>query len=166
MKNAVQGFGRIRELSALLNSLPGVEREQTPNDMLSATVSDPDLRRIVEPLFRDGHHSRAVEEAFKVLNKVVKEKARLDDTRDGAALMREAFSPRDPVLQLNALGSSPEKDEQLGYMDLFAGCMTGIRNPRAHDPDWQDSSENALALIVFADHLIFRAKQAKRCQKQ
>lgn len=41
-------------------------------------------------------------------------------------------------------------------MQIFAGCMTGIRNPRAHDADWEDTEQRALQLLVFANHLIER----------
>ena len=106
-------------------------------------------------LFADGHFARAVEEAFKCLNNAVKDKSGITD-RDGADLMRRAFSSNFPVLTLNAFQSRSEKDEQQGYMDIFAGSMTGIRNPRAHENDLVDEPEVALELLAIANHLMRR----------
>ena len=75
--------------------------------------------------------------------------------------MREAFSPKKALLKLNTLESDSEKDEQQGYMDIFAGCMMGIRNPRAHDCDYEDDEDDALRLLAFADHLVGRVRKAE-----
>ncbi len=104
-------------------------------------------------LFRDRHYARAVEEAFKFLNNAVKDKSGLLQ-QDGAALMRSAFSAHSPVLRLNSFESITDKDEQQGYMDIFAGSMTGVRNPRAHDHALVDESDVALELLVLANHLM------------
>ena len=93
---------------------------------------DRDLLKVSEKLFADGHHARAVEEAYKYLNNLVK--ARSGRTSlDGAPLMRTVLSANSPILKLNPGASTSEKDEQQGYMDICAGSMIGIRNPRAHD---------------------------------
>ena len=54
------------------------------------------------------------------------------------------------------------KDEQRGYMDIFAGSMTGIRNPRAHEHDLADEPEVALELLVLANHLMRKLDAATR----
>ena len=76
-------------------------------------------------------------------------------------LMQMAFSRERPLLRLNQGSSASEADEQLGYMQLFAGCMTGVRNPRAHDANWKDSKMQALQLLVFAEHLIEKVEMAQ-----
>ena len=116
-------------------------------------VTDGFLLSTCRDLFVDGHYARAVEEAFKCLNNKVKEKASLSSP-DGAAMMRNVFSKNKPTLKLNSLVTQSEKDEQLGYMDVFAGAMTGIRNPRAHDHQLEDDAEVALELLVLANHLM------------
>jgi len=75
--------------------------------------------------------------------------------------MQMAFSRERPLLRLNQGSSASEADEQLGYMQLFAGCMTGVRNPRAHDANWKDSKMQALQLLVFAEHLIEKVEMAQ-----
>lgn len=125
-----------------------------------ALVTDKDLRAASSKLFRDAHYARAVEEAYKCLNNVVKNRCR--STADGADLMRTALSPKKPLLKLNKLLTESQKNEQLGYMDILAGCMTGIRNPRAHEHRLVDSKERALQLLGWANHLMERVKSARR----
>ena len=117
------------------------------------------LRQSSRALFADGHYARAVEEAFKCLNNAVKEKSG-DTARDGAPLMRTVFSPNAPILKLNTLQSQSDRDEQQGYMDIFAGSMTGIRNPRAHEHSLVDAAEVALELLVLANHLMRKLNQS------
>ena len=122
-------------------------------DCFDELVSNGLIRQSSGSLFRDGHYARAVEEAFKCLNSAVKEKSG-DDDRDGADLMRATFSANSPVLRLNSLQSSSDRNEQRGYMDVFAGVMTGIRNPRAHEPGLVDEPEVALEMLIIANHLM------------
>ena len=104
-------------------------------------------------MFADGHYSTAVEKAFVCLNNMVKEKSVLND-KDGADLMRTAFSANSPVLAVNSFQSQSDKNEQQGYMHIFAGAMTGIRNPRVHEHSLEDEPEIALELLVLANHLM------------
>lgn len=125
-------------------------------------ITNKSLRRKTEKLFKDGHHARAVEEAFKLLDNLVKKKAELQNTDiTGAPLMQKAFSPNKPKLKLNSGVTSSEQNEQSGYMQIFAGCMTGIRNPRAHDSDWEDTEDRTLQLLMLANYLIERAQMAE-----
>ena len=75
--------------------------------------------------------------------------------------MRTAFSASKPILRLNSLANQSEMDEQQGYMDLFAGVMMAVRNPRAHDHEWYDDAETALQLLHFAHHLSLKIKKSK-----
>ncbi|WP_419923019.1 TIGR02391 family protein [Candidatus Poriferisodalis sp.] len=116
-------------------------------------VVDDELRQTTRRLFLDGHYAQAVEEACKCVNNVVKNLANQGHL-DGAKLMRHVFSLKDPVLKLNGLRTRSEKDQQQGYMDMFAGIMTGVRNPRAHEHAYLDDPATALELLGLANHLI------------
>ena len=158
-----------KKLHEELKSL-GVSTSKSVSDVpdksqYDTLVTEPSLRKKTEQLFKDGHHARAVEEAYKLLDNIVKKRAGITDSKTGASLMQHAFSAINPLLRLNAGVSTSEKDEQLGYMSILAGCMTGIRNPRAHESDWEDTEQRALQLLVFANHLIERVTLAKKVRK-
>ena len=136
-----------------LRRIPGQGEVSEPRDSFEELVTHHQLQQVSGPLFRDSHYARAVEEAFKLLNNVVKDKSEIAN-QDGAGLMRSAFSANSPILYLNAFQSQSERDEQQGYMDIFAGSMTGIRNPRAHDHQLADNPDVALELLVLANHLM------------
>jgi uncharacterized protein (TIGR02391 family) len=121
-------------------------------DLYETTVTDPVLRDTTRQLFQEAHYALAVEEAFKCLNNVVK--ARTGLKADGADLMRTTFSPKRPHLKLSDLKSQSKIDQQQGYMDIFAGAMTGIRNPRAHVHKYLDEPHAALELLSLANHLL------------
>lgn len=166
MITAKETLKRCKALHNTLGQLPGISVSlpvpKTSTALLKAIVKDIDLYEVVSRLFYDGHHARAVEEAFKFLNNLVKDRADLGLAKDGVDLMRHAFSPRNPVLRLNSGAKESEQDEQLGYMEIMAGCMTGIRNPRAHEHDWEDSEDRALELLALANHLVQRVKLAAK----
>lgn len=122
-------------------------------------VDDDALRLTSRQLFLDGYYALAVEEAYKCLNNIVKDLTSLSEL-DGVSLMQRAFSPKNPVLRLNALRTQSENDQQRGYMEMFAAVMTGIRNPRAHEHKYLDDPDTALELLGLANHLVRIARSA------
>lgn len=127
-------------------------------------TSEP-LRKASRKLFTDRHFARAVEDAFKSLNSAVKVKSGLL-TSDNRELMQKAFSASNPVLRFNEGKSETDKNEQLGYMELFAGAMSGIRNPRAHEDALVDKPAAALEMLVLANHLMTKLEQAEIVSSQ
>ena len=137
----------------LANSDPPDTDEHTLLGRFDELITIEPIRSVSRDLFSDGHYARAVEEAFKCLNNEVKDKSTLSET-DGSPLMQKAFSADKPTLRLNDLNTVSEKDEQHGYKDLYAGAMTGIRNPRAHEHALEDDPEVAIELLTLANHLM------------
>lgn len=123
------------------------------------------LRSASRRLFADGHYARAVEEAFKCMNNEVKRKSEVLDS-DGSGLMKRAFSANSPILRLNDLRTDSDRDEQLGYMEIYSGVMTGIRNPRAHEHMLEDDPDVAIELLTVANHLMRRLDSAKQTDNQ
>lgn len=149
-----------KELIILGASEPRLSSE---NILYDEVVTNKALRKKTEKLFKDGHHARSVEEAYKLLDNLIKRKADLLHTDlTGSTLMQTVFSPKKPILKLNEGISASEQNEQSGYMQIFAGCMTGIRNPRAHESDWEDTEQRALQLLALANHLIERVSMAEK----
>ena len=148
--------------------LPTITPAAAPADAMSqfdAMVTDPDLNATCRTLYRDGHHARAVEEAYKFLANAVKGRSG-EATRDGQDLMLHVFSVERPVLRLNGLRRVSERDEQTGYRFMLAGAMTGIRNPRAHEHTLRDQADVALEMLVMANHLMRVVRRSTRVRRR
>jgi uncharacterized protein (TIGR02391 family) len=84
--------------------------------------------------FRDGYYADAVETAMKTVNARVKAfyKSKTGEEKDGVDLMRKAFTLTRPIIVLDDLSTESGKSVQQGYMDIFAGSIAAVRNPKAH----------------------------------
>ena len=130
------------------------------NNAFAITITEPEIESVSRDLFASGHYSLAVQEAYKAVDKFVGEKTG-EQVLSGTQLMDKIFSPNAPVLHWSDRHSQSEQDEQRGYHRLFSGAMLGIRNPVIHEFDWVEDQEIALELLVFAQHLIRKAKAAQ-----
>lgn len=115
----------------------------------------PFIASISRSRMKDGYFADAVEAACKSLNTRVREivKAKTGDELDGARLMQRAFSVDNPIIRVSHDDSASGQDTQKGYMQIFSGVMTGIRNPKAHD-NQTITREDALRKLIFISMLI------------
>lgn len=95
----------------------------------------PSVTGVARKRFDSGLYADAVESALKSLNAHVKKlyRTKTGEELDGVPLMRKAFAHTSPIIQLGDLAEQTGRNIQQGYMDLFAGAIAGIRNPKAHD---------------------------------
>ena len=110
----------------------------------------PEIARAASKLYSDGHYSNAVEAAVKALNGLVRLRSGIEV--DGSSLMERAFNPSNPSIKFNALADQSDRDEQKGFMMMFSGAVSGLRNPRAHK-FINDDPERALEFIAFVSLL-------------
>jgi uncharacterized protein (TIGR02391 family) len=68
--------------------------------------------------------------------------------------MTDAFNDQNPKIKLNQLSTDSDRDEQGGFMELFAGAVTGIRNPRGHEVEIIDDPGAALDYLALASLLL------------
>lgn len=119
----------------------------------------PAIIEIAKGRFQASHYADAVFTSYLHINTTVKAKYKELTGReeDGVKLMRFAFGmpkPGDkPKISLADYTSESGWNIQDGYMQIFAGAMQGIRNPKAHaildvNPD------EAWEMIVLASHLM------------
>lgn len=122
---------------------------------------DPRVVEAAGRLFKDGHYRQAVLDTYIALNVAVKTRAERPDL-DGTAMMQQVFSVRNPILSL-----SNDPNEQQGNMNLFAGAMAAIRNPRAHalDDNAPEAVDETLELLAFASTLFRRLDRAEKEQR-
>lgn len=135
----------------LLEQLPAIS-ENWIWDLLH-----PIIKRVSRSRFESGHYADAVEAAFKEINKTIKEIVRSNtgEEIDGAPLMYKAFSPNQPLICIGDLSTESGRNIQQGYMQMYAGAMIGIRNPKAHENVEIDSSK-ASHLLTLASLLMFQ----------
>lgn len=117
----------------------------------------PQITEVSRKRMSDGYYADAVEAACKTLNTRVREIVfnKTGEELDGAGLMRKAFSPGNPIIRISDVEHKSGHDTQQGYMDLFAGVMTGIRNPKAHDIE-SITKEDALRKLIMISLLMYK----------
>jgi uncharacterized protein (TIGR02391 family) len=123
-------------------------------------VSETEIESVSRDLFASGHYSLAVQESFKAVEKYIQQKSSIVGV-SGTQLMQQVFSTANPKLFWSNRNTTSEQDEQKGYLQLYAGAMLGIRNPVAHEFKWVDDPLLSLELIMFAQHLLRKAKVAQ-----
>jgi uncharacterized protein (TIGR02391 family) len=158
--NAVESLASIQafvipEARKLLAS-SDIENPPSPTQWFWQLIH-PRVCALARPRFEAGFFGDAVEASFKEVNDAVKRIVREGGGRelDGACLMTTAFSLQNPIIRLTGLVTETDRNIQQGYMQILAGSMTGIRNPKAHgnlNPD----SNKALHLICLASLLMHK----------
>lgn len=113
--------------------------------------------------FNQGFYADAVESAMKEVNSRIKRIYRRyrGEEKDGQDLMRKTFSPSNPLLIFEDLDTERGKNVQEGYMQIFAGAIQGIRNPKAHENTYI-SREDAIKRLILASLLMEKVDEAIR----
>lgn len=114
---------------------PWYKSEELPPALDFWCLLHPSVTGVAKDRFDSGYYADAVEAALKALNVEIKKIyiSHAGKELDGVPLMRQAFRVDNPVIVLDDLGTETGRSIQQGYMDLFAGAIAGIRNPKAHD---------------------------------
>lgn len=175
MSSANEAVGLARRLAGELaeyarprsSESPEAPESLAPADGLLAEfdrrVGDSDLREATRSRFVSTHYADAVEAGVKALNNCVR--SRTGRTEDGDSLMTVAFSPKTPLLRVNAGRSKSDESEQRGFMHLCQGVVGAWRNPRAHSL-MDDEPERVLLMLEMIDLLMAGAKAATRTRKR
>jgi uncharacterized protein (TIGR02391 family) len=121
---------------------------------------DPIIHDVARDRFISGMYADSVEAALKEVNQIVKRLYldRTDVELDGSALMQAAFSANNPTLPLSDMQTQSDKNIQIGYMQIYSGAMTGIRNPKAHENIIIDKSR-AVHFLFLASLLIIKLRE-------
>jgi uncharacterized protein (TIGR02391 family) len=138
-----------------------IANRSTMNDLFDGMHFHSKVIEVSEGLFKDCHYSEAILQSLIALNACVKEKSGVTD-RDGFDLMIHVFSEERPILKLNELKTTTDKDEQRGFRFIYAGSMQGIRNPKAHDIIVQKNPFKTLEYLALASLLFRRLDEAKK----
>ena len=104
----------------------------------------------VRPLYAAGQFDSAIMQAFKEVEIGVRAAGRYSDNDYGAPLMRRAFDPQNGPLT----DSSIPVAEREALANLFAGAIGFAKNPHSHRNVGTEDPNEALELILFANHLL------------
>ncbi|MDP0927324.1 TIGR02391 family protein [Paracoccus onubensis] len=151
MNKSLVAFERIARNAGELSY--GSDEESVQSHPFDERNVHPDISAVCLKLFDNGHYSQATFEAFKLLDNAVKNLSGMNES--GFKLMMTAFAEASPKVQLTALATQSEVNEQSGYKFIFAGAMSAIRNPRGHDINI-DPIDRCLDHLSFASVLLRR----------
>jgi uncharacterized protein (TIGR02391 family) len=156
----------LRELEKVLGRVRAAvednSKPETAGDPIDQawTLLHPRVQVVAKKRFEGGHYADAVEATLKELATTVRNLVlqRGGPELDGTALMQTAFSPKNPIIVLADLSTQSGKDMQRGYMDLFAGAMSAVRNPKAHG-NIVITPQRALHLLFLASALWYTLEE-------
>ena len=78
---------------------------------------------------------------------------------DGDAAMKNVFSANTPLIEFCDRSTDSGANTQKGFMEMLAGAMSALRNPKAHANitiDWDD----AMRRLIFASMLMYKIDEA------
>lgn len=124
------------------------------------------ISNVCKKKYFDGHYADAVESAFKEVNSRCKKiyKTKVGEEKDGSDLMNKLFSPNNPTLAFEDNSTESGKNVQQGYMQIFSGSMTGIRNPKAHENQVL-TKESSYKRLMLASLLMEKIDEAENYEK-
>lgn len=146
-----------------LNYLEGKQQAQRshpdPENAQWAYIH-PLIQKSSKKLYSDGSYANASVDAFIEINARVKNlfrKLRPSDlVPDGADAMNKVFSKNNPMIQFCNMTDDTGKNIQLGYMEMLAGAMSALRNPKAHSNDVVIPKEEAMRRLMYASMLMYK----------
>lgn len=128
------------------------------------------VRELAEERYNQGFYADAIFNCIREINIIIKDEVfRLTGNEyDGVNLMRQAFgfSYQNGNLNRNAqilfvenLSSESRRNIQEGYMNIFVGAMSAVRNPKAHE-NMNPNEEKTRHLIQFCSLLFYKLEDA------
>ena len=123
---------------------------------------NPKIQKVTRKKFETGFYADSIESALKEINSVIKKivKTKTGEELDGAKLMQKTFSVTNPLIELADLSTESGKNIQQGFLQIYSGAMTGIRNPKAHENLDIDIDE-AVRLLCFCGELMDKIEKRK-----
>ena len=110
------------------------------------------LADAIKSHYNNKDYTEVVRDALLCMATEIRKKSDLADD-DGVDLINKAFSEKNPLIKINKLSTTTEKNKQAGIRDLSKGLIEYFRNPMSHSK--QTYSERiADAILVLLDDVI------------
>jgi len=123
----------------------------------------PRIAQVSKKLFLDGSYANAACDAFIEINDRVKRLFRAikpeEKVPDGDAAMKTVFSANTPLIEFCDRSTDSGSNTQKGFMEMLAGAMSALRNPKAH-ANITISRDDAMRRLMFASMLMYKIDEA------
>lgn len=123
----------------------------------------PRIAQVSKKLYLDGSYANAACDAFIEINDRVKRLFQAikpgEKVPDGDTAMKTIFSPNTPLIEFCDRSSDSGANIQKGFMEMLAGAMSALRNPKAHANIMLDR-EDAMRRLIFASMLMYKIDEA------
>ena len=83
---------------------------------------------------------------------------------DGQAAMNTVFSDKTPLVEFCDRSTETGNNIQKGYMQMLAGAMSALRNPKAH-ANITITKDDAMRRLMFASMLMYKIDEAVKYSK-
>ena len=110
------------------------------------------LADAIKSHYNNKDYSEVVRDALLCMATEIRKKSDLADD-DGVDLINKAFSEKNPLIKINKLSTTTEKNKQAGIRDLSKGLIEYFRNPMSHSKQTY-SKRIADAILVLLDDVI------------
>lgn len=123
----------------------------------------PRIAQVSKKLFLDGSYANAACDAYIEINDRVKKLFQIikpgEKVPDGDSAMKTVFSTSNPLIEFCARSTDSGINTQKGFMEMLAGAMSALRNPKAH-ANIQIGQDDAMRRLVFASMLMYKIDEA------
>lgn len=123
----------------------------------------PRIAQVAQKLYLDGSYANAACDAFIEVNDRVKRLFQVikpgEKVPDGDAAMKTVFSTNAPLIEFCDRSTDSGSNTQKGFMEMLAGAMSALRNPKAHANITLDR-EDAMRRLIFASMLMYKIDEA------
>lgn len=124
----------------------------------------PQIAHVSKKLFLDGSYANAACDAFIEINDRVKKlfvkvNPNVTPIPDGDAAMKKVFSANSPLLRFCNTSTDTGFNIQKGFMEMLAGAMSALRNPKAHANIPLDAND-AMRRLIYASLLMYKIDEA------
>lgn len=124
----------------------------------------PMIQKSSKRLYMDGHYANAAEDAFIEINDRVKKLFAIvkpgSKAPDGESAMTTVFSTNSPLVSFCDQSTETGFNKQKGYMQMLAGAMSALRNPKAHSNSEIITAEESYRRLATASMLMYAIDEA------
>ena len=123
----------------------------------------PRIEKVSKKLFLDGSYANSACDAYIEINDRVKKLFQVlrpnEKIPDGDAAMKMVFSANTPLVEFCNRSTDSGSNTQKGFMEMLAGAMSALRNPKAH-ANITINRDDAMRRLMFASMLMYKIDEA------